>query len=222
MRPRFLAIALAGLILLQALAHLPLSQLRAEEALPEEILYVPNGKFLKSVLLGFEPLAADLLWIRTISYFGTHYATDRHYQWLAHMIDLITDLDPNFQYPYHFGALILTVEGRQVEETRRLMEKAMNHHPEVWQYPFYLGFAYYFVSHDDAEAAKFFDQAARRPGSPSYLSLLAARLYARGGDDQASLALLRELYRNARDPKMKEEIQKRIEEIQSRGERETG
>ena len=36
----------------------------------EEVLYIENGELLKRVLVGFDSLAADVYWLRTVQYFG--------------------------------------------------------------------------------------------------------------------------------------------------------
>lgn len=65
----------------------------------------PSGKFLKPLALGYDQVVADLLWMKTISYFGGHFMSDKQYPWLAHMLNLIIDLDPRFDFPYYFGGL---------------------------------------------------------------------------------------------------------------------
>jgi len=60
----------------------------------EELLYLPSGNMLKIVSLGFDEVAADILYIKMIDYFATHLMTDHTYTWLYHMADLVTTLDP--------------------------------------------------------------------------------------------------------------------------------
>src|SRR5215510_12440046 len=60
----------------------------------KEFVYVPDAHLLRPMALGYNNVLADLLWFRTISYFGEHYRGNRQYPWLARMCDLVTDLDP--------------------------------------------------------------------------------------------------------------------------------
>ena len=60
--------------------------------------------------LGWRNALADVLWFRTISYFGAHYRSDHTYPWLASMCDLVTDLDPRAEHVYRFAGVILPWE----------------------------------------------------------------------------------------------------------------
>ena len=54
----------------------------------EKMLYLPSGKFLKPLCLGFDEVVADLLWMKAVVYFGGHARADQHYPWLYHILDL--------------------------------------------------------------------------------------------------------------------------------------
>lgn len=49
-----------------------LDQFRTPESELKESLYLPDGKILKIVSLGFNSVLADFLWIRSVLYFGKH------------------------------------------------------------------------------------------------------------------------------------------------------
>ncbi len=183
--------------------------------LPEEQpLYLLSGKLLNIASLGFNDVIADILWMRTIGYFGEHYQGDKKYIWLYHMLDIVTTLDPGFQYPYHFGGLVLSIEGKDIGSSNALLRKGMANHPNVWQFPFYIGFNYFFFEKDYQKAARYFEIASRIPGSPRYLKSLAARLYAESGNPEIALTILKETYINTRDENMRREIMKRIMETE--------
>src|SRR5438132_1710614 len=88
-----------------------------------ELVYVPPAKFLKVVALGYQHTLADLLWFRTISYFGHHYWGNRVYPWLGYMCDVVTDLDPRAEHVYRFGGLILPWEADRVDDGIALLQK---------------------------------------------------------------------------------------------------
>ncbi len=54
----------------------------------EELLYLPSGNMIKIVSLGFDQVAADILYIKMIDYFASHLSTDRSYVWFYHIADL--------------------------------------------------------------------------------------------------------------------------------------
>jgi hypothetical protein len=177
------------------------------------LLYLPSGRLLRPLTLGYREMAADLLWIKTIDYFGGHFAGDKSYTWLYHMLDLVTTLDPHFISPFHFGAVVLSMEANQEENSEKLLAKAMRLHPTVWQFPFYMGFNLYFYKKDYKEASRYIGMAAQLPGSPTYLGRFAANLYMTAGDESSGLIFLREIYRNTKDEKMKKEILRKMQEL---------
>ncbi|MFH1625453.1 MAG: hypothetical protein ABID54_09915, partial [Pseudomonadota bacterium] len=87
----------------------------------ESLLYLPSGRFLKPAALGFDELLADFLWVKAVTYFGGHYLTDKRYEWLYHILDVTTTLDPRFEYVYEFGGIILSIEGNQIKESIALL-----------------------------------------------------------------------------------------------------
>ena len=179
----------------------------------EFYMYIPSGKFLKHFTLGFDQLIADYFWVKTISYFGDHVMADRQYPWLYHMLDLVTTLDPLCQWPYFFGGIILSLEANQVEQSNLILKRAMRYHPNVWAFPFYIGFNYWYHYKNPARAGSFIEIAAKLPRAPAYLKTLPARLYSEGGQKEAALRFLQEMMTKTQDPRMRAKLEKRMEEI---------
>ena len=75
----------------------------------EEILYIDNGASMKRVLLGFDNIAADLYWLRTVQYFGGKRLeeTNKDYDLLEPLLRITVDLDPEFKIAYSYGATFL-------------------------------------------------------------------------------------------------------------------
>ena len=210
----WVAVVLPCLLLIILGLQVKIDKTRSSKTEPETfLLYLPSGGMLRPLALGYREMAADLLWIKTIDYFGGHFAGDKSYTWLYHMLDLVTTLDPRFVSPFHFGAVVLSMEADQEENSEKLLAKAMRLHPTVWQFPFYMGFNLYFYKKDYKEASRYIGMAAQLPGSPPYLARFAANLYVTAGDRSNGLILLREIYRNTKDEKMKKEILKKMQEI---------
>ena len=190
-----------------------LDQMNIRHRSMEVFMYIPSGTFLKPFTLGFNQLTADYFWIKTISYFGDHLLSDRKYPWLYHILELVTTLDPMCKWPYFFGGIVLSLEAEQVEQSNLILEKAMRYHPGVWNFPFYLGFNYWYHYNDPAKAASYIERAAKLPGSPAYLKTFPARLYSEAGQKEVALQFLQEMLKKTQDPKMRARITKRIEEI---------
>lgn len=205
-----LAALLAGAVLLQAAidSHHPRRRV-------EKLLYLPSGRFLKPAVLGFDNVAADWLWLRAIGYFGGHYMADRNYPWLAHMLNLITDLDPRFSIVYYFGGIVLAIEAGQVDESIRLLEKGMLNLPHEWKYPFYLGFDHFYYKGDLVKAGDYISRAARLPGHPEYLPRLAASLYAKAGRMEDAIAFLEALSLTVEDERLRMNIWAKIQDLKA-------
>lgn len=178
-----------------------------------EVMYIPTGKILKPLTLGYDQLIADLLWIRAVNYIGTHYITDRYYPWLYHILDIVTTLDPKFIQPYMIGGVILSWETNQIDNSNKLLIKGMEHNPDVWQFPFYLGFNHFYYLNKYDEAAKYISIASKLPGHPAYLPLFAATLHSKSGDIQTAITFLREIYKNTTDENIRKEIRAKMENI---------
>lgn len=156
--------------------------LLADEA-AESLNYLPSGKFLKGIALGYDEAFADFMWVRTIGYFGTHAKTDQDYTWLTHMLRLTAELDPRYESPYEFAGVVLPSELEDIDGGIAFLEKGIQnipkHNPRYWLQHFYLGFCYMIYKDDVIKAAEHIELAAGYPQSPGYLPLLVSRLYAR-------------------------------------------
>lgn len=181
----------------------------------EQLLYLPSGRHTKALTLGFSNLAADVLWIKAIGYFGGHALTDREYPWLHHILDQITTLDPSFSYPYLFGGITLSVERESSDEAIALLAKGMGRYPGDWRYPFYIGFSYFYNINDPDRAALFMRYAASLPGSPEYLPHLAASLLAESGRLEAAIRFLETMAEGTREEWAREKIRYKINELRA-------
>jgi hypothetical protein len=179
----------------------------------EQPFYIPTGKLLPYVSLGHNQLLADMLWLKTILYFGEHYLTDKNYPYLYHLIEIVTDLDPRFEEPIFFGGVVLSLEVGAVEESNLLFEKGMINSPDEWRLPFYLGFNYWYYLKDHAKAAEYISLASGLPGAPSYLPRLAATLYMKSGQKELALRFLRELHNQAQDENLRGLIKEKIKAL---------
>lgn len=179
----------------------------------ENLLYLPTGNFIKSAVLGFDEIAADILYIKALGYFGGHYLSDKEYKWLYHILDVTTTLSPRFKDPYEFGAVILALEIGEVENSNKLLEKAFGYNPQYWRFPFYLAFNHFFYRSDYAAAASYMALASKLPGSPAYIPSLSSRLYAQAKKPEYAISFLTEIYNESDDKIIKEKLGIRIREL---------
>jgi len=183
----------------------------------EDLKYLPSGKFLKGAALAYDELLADLLWIKAIGYFGSHATTDQNYDWLYHILDVTTTLDPLFDDPYEFGGVVLAAELGEVDKSIELLKRGIQnvprHHSRYWYLPFFLAFDYMYYKHDYLTAARYLEIAAKYPGRPDYLPLLVSRLYANAEDPEVAITFLKEMIKSTESEELKEKLEKRIKEV---------
>lgn len=180
--------------------------------------YLPSGKFIKGASLSFDAILADLLWIKSIGYHADQFKQRGDFQWLYHIVDIATTLDPAFEDPYEFAAVAFSVEIEDYEKSTYFLKKGMKnvpqHHWRYWYLPFFTAFNYMYHEGDYKTAAHYLEIAASFPQRPDYLPLLVSRLYANTTDPGLAIPFLQKMIERASTPEMKEKLQLRIKEIQ--------
>lgn len=168
------------------------------------LLYLQSPAVAGRLALEYDALAADIYWIRAVVHYGGDRLSDRRegrFEQLGPLLDLTTSLDPLFRLAYQFGAIFLSEPppggpGR-FDLAERLLLKGMAASPERWQYPYDLGFLYFWRRQDPQTAAHWLQRASALPSAPEWLGPLAASMLARGGDRQASRELLTRILQDA-------------------------
>lgn len=164
------------------------------------LLYLPSGKYLKAISLGFDGLLADMIYLWSIQYYGNYDIKDR-YTYLEHIYgQVITELDPHYLDPYLVGALIMSAEARQPEAALRLLDKGVDNNPDQWIVAFEAGFLCYNDLHDYRRAAYYFRKASAVPGAHPLVRRLYAEMHNRAGDKKTSLREWAEIYDTSDDP----------------------
>ncbi|MBX3301415.1 MAG: hypothetical protein KF693_04305 [Nitrospira sp.] len=206
----FITLLLGGIGWLQAV----LDQRQNRDVIQiEELSQLPRGEYLKPALFGYNNLGADVLWLRLLQVLGKKKNTTDEYDWIYHAMDVITTLDPHYDYVYYVGGVVLTNLANRVDLSNQLLEKGFKENSTVWNIPFLLGYNYYFVLGDAAKAAKYIEAAARLPGGPAYLPGLASRMYAEASNPDTALQFLETLWRQTQDSEMREVLERRAKEV---------
>lgn len=190
--------ALAGL-LLAALAQWRIEARPAARGDLHPLLYLPSGKYLKVATLGFDGLAADVLYLWSIQYYGNYQIADR-YRFLETIYgEVISELDPRYLDPYLIGSLIMNAEARDPEMALRLLDKGFARNPGAWVLAFEAGFICYDSLRDYTRAARYFETALRVPDVHPLVRRLYASMYDKAGDKRTSLKEWSEIYDTAAD-----------------------
>jgi hypothetical protein len=161
----------------------------------EEILYIDNPAVLKKLLVGFENVAADLYWLRTVQYFGgkRRDAANKNYDLLEPLLRITVTLDPKFKIAYTYGATFLSEPfprgAGMPSKGIALIEEGIRQHPDHWRFYLDKGFIYYWHLRDFQKAAEIFLEGAKIEGAPYWMKTTAGRILLEGGDRQMSRAL---------------------------------
>jgi tetratricopeptide (TPR) repeat protein len=190
--PLFLCLAL-GLVAGENLLVAPRAAARRiATSVEQELAFYPSGRMLRQFTCGFQSLAADLLWLRAIQYYGEHRKTDLIFDKAAHVFRVLTDLDPGFVEAYRFGALVIVEDAGEPEVGFEILRKGMRENPGRWELPFDLGF-HHLLRADYGRAAAYLRRASElRPGDERIRRFLAYAEGKRGGLE-ASEEMWREL-----------------------------
>lgn len=177
---------------------------------------LPQPADAKFWTLGFDAVAADYYWLQAVQVLGgAKLGIEGKALRLAHLIDLVTALDPWVDHPYRFAAVWLTDDESLVRAANRLLERGVSYHPREWRNRYYLGFNHFFYLEEQLAAAEVLESALGLPKVPRYLGALVARL--RGGTAglETAAALLARLARDTEDQYTRAEYLKALDELET-------
>jgi tetratricopeptide (TPR) repeat protein len=175
---------------------------------PGRVGALPDGRTLRVLSLGFERLVADLFWLRTVYYIGDEEVHAAGYPDAERLAELVTDIDPKFKSAYVLMNSVLTVLKPSPDAAIQLLEKGIEHNPRSWKLHFLQGFTLFYDKHDYERAAEHIEKAYRL-GGPTYLQLLATRLYAEAGSAETAMAFVRARLRETGNPQVKRRLERR-------------
>jgi hypothetical protein len=210
-----------ALFLAPLLACVPIVQSRIDGLLgtyrsQEEVLYLWRPEQVKRLFPGFETLAADVYWLRTVQYFGGQkaFGEGKSFDLLRPLIDITTTLDPKLEIAYRYGAVFLSepppVGAGRPQEGIEILEKGVRAQPDSWRLRQDLGFFHYLYLHDAATASKVLSEAAELPGAAYWLKSLAADILAESGNRLNSRQMWRQIYEQSEEGVLKANARQRM------------
>jgi hypothetical protein len=203
MLQRLLAVVLLPLVpLLQNRIDAQLGVYRAQE----EALYLWSGRHVQRLFPGFESLAADVYWLRTVQYYGGQrlFAHGKRFELLLPLVEITTTLDPRLVIAYKYGATFLCErppEGAgRCDQGIKVLEKGVAALPDDWRLRQDLGFFHFIFRNDPQRAAEVLLEASRLPGAAFWLKNLAAMVLAKGGHRESSRAIWQQIHEQSEGP----------------------
>lgn len=119
--------------------------------------------------IGLHSAAAGFYWVNQVIFElpALEYGFDKFSQDLA----FVNNLDPRFSFPYYWAVLVLpdTSYPDAVNAAIKIGERGVREADTDWRVSFYLATLFHLYRNDRAEAAIYFDAAARNPNAPFYI-----------------------------------------------------
>ena len=193
-----------------------------DSKMDEEQLYL-TGTMAKRISLGFNGLAADWYWMRSLQYVGRKIIDvpdnvpidnlgQLNLKLLAPLIDTSTTLDPEFIEPYQYAAVVLPAV--DLPEAIRLTRKGIAANPNAWRLYQHLGYIYW-QQRDFQAAGEAYDQGSKLPGAPPWMIAMKAKMANEGGSRELAREIYGRLYEQAENAKVKEMARKRLLQLDS-------
>ncbi len=191
-------------------------------AVQEEQLYL-TGTTVRRLSLGFNGLAADWYWMRSLQYVGGKFLNSQqrirlddmsplNLKLLAPLLDTATTLDPQFLEPYEYAAVVLPAVN--VQDAIRIIKKGVAANPSAWRLYQHLGYVYW-QQHDYEKSAQVYAAGGKIPGAPRWMAEMGARMLAERGSLNAARQMYQHLLDESKDDQVKQMLQRRLLQVDS-------
>lgn len=165
----------------------------------EEALYLWSGEKIKMLVPGLEDLMADVYWLRVVQYFGGQraFAKDKRFDLLYPLVDITTTLDPRLMVAYRYGAIFLAeprpIGAGQPEQAIALLDRGARA-TGAWELRKEQAYFTFFFLKDAERASALLMETSKMPGSPYWLTNMAADMLVRGGQRRVGRRIWQDLY----------------------------
>ena len=188
----------------------------------DESLYL-NGKTAKRLSLGFNGLAADWYWMRSLQYVGKKILSvpedvviddlsQLNLKLLAPLLDTATTLDPQFLDPYEYAAIVLPAV--DVQEAIRITQKGIDANPNAWKLYHHLGYIYW-QQRDYQAASEMYGRGAQVPGAPAWMQAMKAKMAADGGSRTTAREIYTRMLEQSTEDQVKDMARRRLLQLDS-------
>ena len=168
---------------------------------------LPSPQLSEKISLGYQNLFASMLWIKTLSYFGSSIA-HADYSYLNKLLLNIIQLNPNAEHAYYLASFAIPWNTNNTKLSKPILERAIRQFPNDWRWLYYRGFNAYWFDHNYEEAGRRFSQAAQIDGAPPIVTNLALRMQTESGHIDTALSFLQRLILDNQDPNLSKQLLK--------------
>ena len=218
MTPR---VVFAALFLVHCLMLPSFSEFMGRRPVEVKLGYVPHPQVVKLTLADQRLLAAELMIVKVLFYYGT--LVEKFSEKViikpeqANMFrTLLTavQLDPYNMDAYYFAQASFTWEVGRIAEVNELLEWGMQHRKWDPWLPFYIGFNHAYFLKNYELAAEYLQKAAEISGNPLFANL-AARYFYESSQTELGLVFLENMIKSAKDKAVRQTYQLRRDSLQA-------
>ena len=195
---------------------------QVEPTVADESLYL-DGKTARRISLGFNGLAADWYWMRSLQYVGKKILTvpedvaidnlgQLNMKLLGPLLDTATTLDPQFLDPYEYAAIVLP--SVDVQEAIRITQKGIEANPNAWRLYHHLGYIYW-QQRDFQAASEIYGRGAQIPGAPAWMEAMKAKMVADGGSRSTAREIYSRMYEQSTEEQIRNMAHTRLLQLDS-------
>jgi len=130
--------------------------------------------------------------------------------------DFITaaKLNPQLIDTYFIGESAISWAGKEyAKQANTMLKVALEHRPDQWIIPFFMGFNHFFYLQDSASAISYINMAHQRHGPP-WLHHFATLLAGQSGQLKTGHLWLQAMYRGEKDPSQKARYKQDMEDFE--------
>ncbi|MGL1933919.1 MAG: hypothetical protein OCD01_02815 [Fibrobacterales bacterium] len=129
--------------------------------------YLPNTAYVKTMSMGHKNSVAGLIWIDAMLYFGENILTAKESIWILHLVDLITQLDPQFEAAYLFTGTVF--KGNSEGLDLKILKRGTENLSHNWRIS--LSYALRLIQNNDdySLAASIMRPFESQKGAPEYI-----------------------------------------------------
>ena len=156
--------------------------------------YIAPPEQIKNLTFGNSIQYADSFWLRAIQDFEFCDAPINEKEchgksWLFQIIDTVVNLDQNFFEAHYYGALALTIMVNDFEGASTIFDKGVKQFPDNWSLLYAAGYHALFEEKNKIKASKLYYKAGIK-GAPDWVTMMAGKLAADGGDVEYATEIL--------------------------------
>ncbi|WP_300460954.1 hypothetical protein [Desulfobacula sp.] len=180
--------------------------------------YILPSKVTGLAAMEFKGIVSDFLFLKASTFFGGKFIKNetlnaKHADYIYNFSDVITDLDPWFWDAYLFSNMLLTWDFGKIDQANTLLFKAREYRTTDFKVPYHIGFNYFYFLKDNIKGSQYMMEAAKLPGSPTYLASLASRLAMYQNQYKPAILFLEDILKKTRNPILAKQLETRLEAL---------